>query len=61
MHSDEANLGFDCPRCGIGFPGEDDPEAGTLWVIGENEVVVCPECATPVDLMWQEIDRMGLG
>jgi uncharacterized Zn-finger protein len=30
-------------------------------VIGEDEVVVCPYCATSVDRLYQELDRIGVG
>jgi hypothetical protein len=55
------DLAFDCPRCGTPFPGDNDPEEGALRVIGADEVVVCPDCATPVDYLHQELDRMGVG
>jgi hypothetical protein len=52
--------GLDSPRCGSSFRGETDPKEGAHWVIGEGAMVVCPDWATAVDLMWQGLDWMGV-
>jgi endogenous inhibitor of DNA gyrase (YacG/DUF329 family) len=48
-----------CPRCGSPFPDADQADERADWaIINEGEEVVCPDCATPLERLWDELDAI---